>query len=341
MSATCARNSDSHASAASRVPGSSRVLVGPSTHALPAFMHTYRSSTQPRRHLGCSAPCAIESVVRRILKCFGTSRRPPPTTTVRSGTWLQRGGTPMAVTRPPAHNRRRAATRTIAVALAATIAVGAAAVAIPAAQAATTLKDLATAAGKDIGFALDPEPALGVGLQVHRRQRVQPRRRRERDEVGRHRAVAELVQLRLRRPGGQLRRQHRQGALRPHARVALADAGLDQQPVRDGPRVGDEEPRHQRRDALQGQGLVVGRGQRGVRRATASAAPTRRSSRRSATGTSRPRSGRRGPRTRTPSSASTTTTPTPSTPRAPRSTTSSGTSSPAACRSTASGSSPT
>jgi endo-1,4-beta-xylanase len=62
----------------------------------------------------------------------------------------------MAVTRPPAPHRRRAATRTVAVALAATIAVGAAAVAIPAAQAATTLKDLATAAGKDIGFALDP-----------------------------------------------------------------------------------------------------------------------------------------------------------------------------------------
>ena len=50
---------------------------------------------------------------------------------------------------------RRSAFRTAAVALAATIAVGAA-VAIPA-QAATTLKDLATAAGKDIGFALAPD----------------------------------------------------------------------------------------------------------------------------------------------------------------------------------------
>jgi endo-1,4-beta-xylanase len=46
--------------------------------------------------------------------------------------------------------------RTTAVALAATIVVGAAAVSVPAAQAASSLKDLATAAGKDIGFALDP-----------------------------------------------------------------------------------------------------------------------------------------------------------------------------------------
>lgn len=62
----------------------------------------------------------------------------------------------MAVTRPPAPSLRRTALRTTAVALAATIVVGAAAVTIPAAQAATSLKDLATAAGKDIGFALDP-----------------------------------------------------------------------------------------------------------------------------------------------------------------------------------------
>ncbi|KQR16734.1 endo-1,4-beta-xylanase [Cellulomonas sp. Leaf334] len=61
----------------------------------------------------------------------------------------------MSVTRPPAPSSRRAALRTTAVALAATIVVGAAAVAIPA-QAASSLKDLATAAGKDIGFALDP-----------------------------------------------------------------------------------------------------------------------------------------------------------------------------------------
>ena len=61
----------------------------------------------------------------------------------------------MAVTRPPAPSRRRSALRTTAVALAATFVVGAAAVAIPA-QAASTLKDLATAAGKDVGFALDP-----------------------------------------------------------------------------------------------------------------------------------------------------------------------------------------
>ena len=228
-------------------------------------MHTYRSSTQPRRHPGCSARCAIESVVRRRLKCFGTSRRPPPTTTVRSGTWLQRGGTPMAVTRPPApppapsrdphhrrrarrHDRRRRRRRRD-----------------PRRPGSDHPEGPGDRGRQGHRLRARPQPALGVGLQVHRRQRVQPRRRRERDEVGRHRAVAELVQLRLGRPGGQLRGQHRQGALRPHARVALADAGLDQQPVRDGPRVGDEEPRHQRRDALQGQGLVVGRGQRGVR----------------------------------------------------------------------------
>ncbi|GEK21707.1 endo-1,4-beta-xylanase [Cellulomonas xylanilytica] len=62
----------------------------------------------------------------------------------------------MSGTRPPAPSRHRSALRTTAVALAATIVVGAAAVTIPAAQAATSLKDLATAAGKDIGFALDP-----------------------------------------------------------------------------------------------------------------------------------------------------------------------------------------
>ena len=50
----------------------------------------------------------------------------------------------MAVTRPTAPSRRRSALRTTAVALAATFVVGAAAVAIPA-QAASTLKDLATA----------------------------------------------------------------------------------------------------------------------------------------------------------------------------------------------------
>ena len=56
---------------------------------------------------------------------------------------------------PVAPTPRRSALRTAAVALAATIAVGAA-VAIPA-QAASTLKDLATAAGKDVGFALAPD----------------------------------------------------------------------------------------------------------------------------------------------------------------------------------------
>ncbi|WP_456847562.1 endo-1,4-beta-xylanase, partial [Cellulomonas sp. P5_C6] len=62
---------------------------------------------------------------------------------------------------PVVHPPRRSALRTAAVAVVATLAVGAA-LAIPA-QAASTLKDLATAAGKDIGFALDPsrlsEPA--------------------------------------------------------------------------------------------------------------------------------------------------------------------------------------
>jgi len=61
----------------------------------------------------------------------------------------------MSTTRPPAPPRRRTALRTVAVALAAMIAAGAA-VAIPA-QAASSLKDLATAAGKDIGFALAPD----------------------------------------------------------------------------------------------------------------------------------------------------------------------------------------
>ncbi|WP_421734447.1 endo-1,4-beta-xylanase [Cellulomonas sp.] len=55
---------------------------------------------------------------------------------------------------PVVHPPRRSALRTAAVALAVTAAVGAA-LAIPA-QAASSLKDLATAAGKDIGFALDP-----------------------------------------------------------------------------------------------------------------------------------------------------------------------------------------
>ena len=62
----------------------------------------------------------------------------------------------MSVSRPPAPPSRRSVLRTTAVALAATIVVGAAAVSVPAAQAASSLKDLATAAGKDIGFALDP-----------------------------------------------------------------------------------------------------------------------------------------------------------------------------------------
>jgi endo-1,4-beta-xylanase len=56
---------------------------------------------------------------------------------------------------PVVHPPRRTAFRTAAVALAATVAFGAA-LAIPA-QAASTLKDLATAAGKDIGFALAPD----------------------------------------------------------------------------------------------------------------------------------------------------------------------------------------
>ena len=247
----------------------------------------------------------------------------------------------MAVTRPPAPHRRRAASRTVAVALAATIAVGAAAVAIPAAQAATTLKDLATAAGKDIGFALDPnrlsesayksiadsEFNLVVAENAMKWDATEPSQN--------------SFSYGSRRPGGQLRREHGQEALRPHARLALADcrAGPTTCP---GPRsVGDEEPRHQRRDALQGQGRRVGRRQRGVRRQRRAPLRLAASSRSSATGTSRRRSGRRAPRTRTPSCASTTTTPTPSTRRAPRSTTWSRTSSPAASRSTASASSRT
>ena len=75
---------------------------------------------------------------------------------MRSGTWLNEEEPPWPSHAPLHHTGAEPATRTIAVALAATIVVGAAAVAIPAAQAATTLKDLATAAGKDIGFALDP-----------------------------------------------------------------------------------------------------------------------------------------------------------------------------------------
>ncbi|KRD44597.1 endo-1,4-beta-xylanase [Cellulomonas sp. Root930] len=55
---------------------------------------------------------------------------------------------------PVVHPPRRSALRTAAVALAVTAAVGAT-LAIPA-QAASTLKDLSTAAGKDIGFALAP-----------------------------------------------------------------------------------------------------------------------------------------------------------------------------------------
>ncbi|WP_456826011.1 endo-1,4-beta-xylanase [Cellulomonas sp. P5_E12] len=64
---------------------------------------------------------------------------------------------------PVVPTTRRSALRTAAVALAATIAVGAA-VAIPA-QAASTLKDLATAAGKDIGFALAPDKLSESGYK--------------------------------------------------------------------------------------------------------------------------------------------------------------------------------
>ncbi|WP_315097551.1 endo-1,4-beta-xylanase [uncultured Cellulomonas sp.] len=61
----------------------------------------------------------------------------------------------MAGTRPPAPPRRRTAAITAVLALTATIAVGSAVATT--AQAASSLKDLATAAGKDIGFALAPD----------------------------------------------------------------------------------------------------------------------------------------------------------------------------------------
>ena len=206
MSATCARNSDSHASAASRVPGSSRApSVIDST--LPGFMHTYRSSLNhaatwgvPRaRYRKCRAP---GTEMFRYL----AATTPDDHSAIRH--LAQRGGTPMAVTRPPApppapsrdaHRRRRARRHDR--------------------RRRRRRRDPRRPGGDhpegpgDRGrqghrLRARPRPALGVGLQVHRRQRVQPRRRRERDEVGRHRAVAELVQLRRRRPGGQLRRQH-------------------------------------------------------------------------------------------------------------------------------------
>ena len=90
----------------------------------------------------------------------------------------------------------------IAAALAAVALLAASFVAAAPAAADDPLRTHAAARGKFIGYAAATGPlANEAAYRTIARRRVQPGHRRERDEVGRHRAVRRPVQLRRRRPG--------------------------------------------------------------------------------------------------------------------------------------------
>ena len=76
----------------------------------------------------------------------------------------------------------------------------------------------------------------------------------------------ELVQLQPRRPDRELGPQQRQAGPRPRAAVARPAARLGAEHVRQRPAQRRDQPRHPGRHPLQGQGLRLGRRQRGVRR---------------------------------------------------------------------------
>ena len=151
---------------------------------------------------------------------------------------------------PVVHPPRRTAFRTAAVALAATVAVGAA-LAIPA-QAASTLKDLATAAGKDIGFALAPdrlsesayksvadsEFTLVVPENAMKWDATEPSQNSF-SYGGGDQVVSYAA------PTGKKLYGHTLVWHSPTAR-------LGQRPVRDGPAVRDDQPHHQRRGRFKG-----------------------------------------------------------------------------------------
>ena len=107
----------------------------------------------------------------------------------------------------------------------------------------------------DSTYVGDPEP------------RVQHGHGRERDEVGRHRAVPGPASTTAN--GDRIvnhAREQRQAGPRPRAALARAAARLGAEPVRHRAAQRDDQPRHPGRHPLPGQDLRLGRGQRGVRR---------------------------------------------------------------------------
>ena len=132
---------------------------------------------------------------------------------------------------------------------------------------ATTLGAAAAGSGRYFGTAVSAGKLGDSTYSAHSRPGVQHDHPRERDEVGHHRALPRLVQLRPRRLDRQPRLRPRPAPAGPHPGLALPAARLGQlHHRRRHAAQRDEQPHHHRDDPLQGQDLRLGRGQRGLRR---------------------------------------------------------------------------